>query len=133
MLATASDCSGPVSWLAHSRRFATIVGGCGGKSDDQQARATLKGLDKALSGHQPAKACSYLTPALAKTLGSGKSCEAVILAKNPGIDLGSVKSSKVSGGTAVVVYQGSSSAPLSFQLTKQGGNWTVAGPPRLFK
>ena len=113
--------------------FATMVGGCGGKSDDQQARDAVKGLDKALSGQQPAKACSYLTPALAKTLGAGKSCEAVILAKNPGIDLGSVKSSKVSGSTAVVVYQGPSSAPLSLQLTKQGGSWKVAGPANLFK
>ena len=67
--------------------------------------------------------CLYLLPAVLKRF----------VRKYPGIDLGSVKSSKVSGSTAVVVYQGPSSAPLPFQLTKQDGNWKVSGPARLFK
>jgi hypothetical protein len=107
--------------------------GCGGKSDDQKVRDAVTGLDKALTAHDATKACNYISPALAKQLGGGKSCAAVILAKNPGIDLGSTKSSKVNGSSATVVYQGPSSAPITIQLSKQGGAWKVSGPPNIFK
>jgi hypothetical protein len=100
-----------------------VLSGCGGGSDEQQARDTAKGFVDALRSNDGAKACSYLTDdgrARFTQLGDTP-CEQGILSVGSAAE-GRVSGVRMSGDRATVTLTNPSGR---LQLVKQGDHWSV--------